>query len=230
MREEWGRLVALLLAQFRRLDLVEDALGDAVEAASRTWPADGVPANPAGWLMTAARRRLLDRLRTEEVARRKQPLLADRGRAQRQQASPHDGRRRRAGRGRRAAAGADVRPPGARPRVRQRAEPAARARRADCRHRPALPRPRADHGRPDHPGQEAHRRRRHPLRRAGRLGAARPTRHGRADRLPRLHRRLRPRHRARPAARRRPPPRRSGWCASCWACAPTSRRWWRCSP
>ena len=36
MREEWGRLVALLLAQFRRLDLVEDALGDAVEAASRT--------------------------------------------------------------------------------------------------------------------------------------------------------------------------------------------------
>ena len=39
---------ALLLAQFRRLDLVEDALGDAVEAASRTWPADGVPDNPAG--------------------------------------------------------------------------------------------------------------------------------------------------------------------------------------
>ena len=33
VREEWGRLVALLLAQFLRLDLVEDALGDAVEAA-----------------------------------------------------------------------------------------------------------------------------------------------------------------------------------------------------
>lgn len=75
VREEWGRLVALLLAQFRRLDLVEDALGDAVEAASRTWPADGVPANPPGWLMTAARRRVLDRLRTEDVARRKEPLL-----------------------------------------------------------------------------------------------------------------------------------------------------------
>ena len=75
MREEWGRLVALLLAQFRRLDLVEDALGDAVEAASRTWPADGVPANPPAWLMTAARRRVLDRLRTEDVARRKEPLL-----------------------------------------------------------------------------------------------------------------------------------------------------------
>ena len=75
VREEWGRLVALLVAQFRRLDLVEDALGDAVEAASRTWPADGVPANPPAWLMTAARRRVLDRLRTEDVARRKEPLL-----------------------------------------------------------------------------------------------------------------------------------------------------------
>ena len=75
VREEWGRLVAQLLSQFRRLDLVEDALGDAVEAASRTWPAEGTPDNPAGWLMTAARRRVLDRLRTEKVARRKAPLL-----------------------------------------------------------------------------------------------------------------------------------------------------------
>ena len=75
MRQEWGRLVALLLAQFRRLDLVEDALGDAVEAASRHWPTEGTPDNPAAWLMTAARRRVLDRLRTEEVSRRKQPLL-----------------------------------------------------------------------------------------------------------------------------------------------------------
>jgi predicted RNA polymerase sigma factor len=75
VRHEWGRLVALLLSQFRRLDLVEDALGDAVESASRTWAVDGVPANPAGWLMTAAQRRVLDRLRTEDVARRKLPLL-----------------------------------------------------------------------------------------------------------------------------------------------------------
>lgn len=75
VREEWGRLVALLLAQFRRLDLVEDALGDAVEAASRTWPVEGAPDNPPAWLLTAARRRVLDRLRTEEVARRKEPLL-----------------------------------------------------------------------------------------------------------------------------------------------------------
>lgn len=75
VQQEWGRLVALLLSQFRRLDLVEDALGDAVESASRTWPVDGAPDKPAAWLLTAARRRVLDRLRTEEVARRKLPVL-----------------------------------------------------------------------------------------------------------------------------------------------------------
>ena len=75
VREEWGRLVALLLARFRRLDLVEEAMGDAVEAAARRWPADGVPDNPAGWLMTTARRRVLDRLRSEAMARRRYAVL-----------------------------------------------------------------------------------------------------------------------------------------------------------
>ena len=75
VREEWGRLMALLLARFRRLDLVEDALGDAVEAAARTWGADGIPDNPAAWLHTAARRRVLDRLRGEAMTHRKLPLL-----------------------------------------------------------------------------------------------------------------------------------------------------------
>ncbi|AXH96724.1 RNA polymerase sigma factor [Ornithinimicrobium avium] len=82
VREEWGRLVALLLARFRRLDLVEDALGDAVEAAARTWPAHGVPDSPAAWLNTAASRRVLDRLRAEAMRQRRAPLLvteAERG-------------------------------------------------------------------------------------------------------------------------------------------------------
>jgi predicted RNA polymerase sigma factor len=75
VREEWGRLVALLLGRFRRLDLVEDALADAVESAARRWPADGAPLEPAAWLHTAARRRVLDRLRAEAMALRKEPLL-----------------------------------------------------------------------------------------------------------------------------------------------------------
>ena len=75
-RDEWGRLLALLVAQYRRLDLAEDGLGDAFESAARAWPRDGVPTNPAAWLLTAARRRVIDRLRTEAVAARTLPALA----------------------------------------------------------------------------------------------------------------------------------------------------------
>ena len=72
------------MRQYRRLDLAEDGLADAFEAAARTWhEPDEVPANPAAWLLTAARRRAVDRLRAEAVAARRLPLLeveADRGR------------------------------------------------------------------------------------------------------------------------------------------------------
>ncbi|WP_229116032.1 RNA polymerase sigma factor [Parenemella sanctibonifatiensis] len=82
-REEWGRLVAQLLARHRRLDLVEDAVSDAFEAAVRQWqprPDDPhhqtVPANPTGWIRTVAERRIVDRVRAEAMARRKYALLA----------------------------------------------------------------------------------------------------------------------------------------------------------
>lgn len=76
VRDDWGRLLALLVARFRRLDLAEDALADAVESAARTWPRDGQPANPSAWLLTVARNRALDRIRAEAVAARTLPLLA----------------------------------------------------------------------------------------------------------------------------------------------------------
>lgn len=75
VREEWGRLTSLLLARYRRLDLVEDALADAVEQAARHWPRSGCPDNPAAWLLTTARRRVLDRLRSEAMAQRRHPVL-----------------------------------------------------------------------------------------------------------------------------------------------------------
>jgi RNA polymerase sigma-70 factor (ECF subfamily) len=75
-RDQWGRLTSLLVAQYRRLDLAEDGLADAFEAAARTWPRDGVPDNPPAWLLTSARRRILDRLRAEAVAARRLPVLA----------------------------------------------------------------------------------------------------------------------------------------------------------
>jgi predicted RNA polymerase sigma factor len=67
-RESYGRLVAYLSAQTRDLASAEDALSDALVAALATWPGDGVPRNPEAWLLTAARRVLIDHVRHERVA------------------------------------------------------------------------------------------------------------------------------------------------------------------
>ena len=75
LRAEWGRLLALLVAQYRRLDLAEDALAEAFAIATERWPRGGTPDNPPAWLLTTARRRVLDRLRAEAVAARRTPLL-----------------------------------------------------------------------------------------------------------------------------------------------------------
>jgi RNA polymerase sigma factor (sigma-70 family) len=64
-RRESGRLIALLANRVgvARIDLVEDAVQDALVSAMRAWAINGVPNNPAGWLYTAARNALTDRLR-----------------------------------------------------------------------------------------------------------------------------------------------------------------------
>ena len=62
-RESYGRLLALLAARTRDLAGAEDALADAFSAALRTWPERGVPDNPDGWLLTAARHRQTDAAR-----------------------------------------------------------------------------------------------------------------------------------------------------------------------
>ncbi|CAN5921065.1 RNA polymerase sigma factor [soil metagenome] len=66
-RESYGRLLSILSARTRDIALAEDALADAFEAALHTWPRDGVPHNPAAWLLTAARRRALDHWRHDTV-------------------------------------------------------------------------------------------------------------------------------------------------------------------
>lgn len=75
-RDEWGRLLSLLVARTRRLDLVEDALAEAFARAAERWPDRGVPESPMGWLYTTAHRLVIGRLRSEAVAGRKAPLLA----------------------------------------------------------------------------------------------------------------------------------------------------------
>jgi RNA polymerase sigma-70 factor (ECF subfamily) len=67
--------VALLAARTRDIAAAEDALGDALAAALAAWPRTGVPANPEAWLLTAARRRLLDAARAADVRRRAEPTL-----------------------------------------------------------------------------------------------------------------------------------------------------------
>ena len=64
-REEHGRAVAVLARQLGDLDLAEEALQEAFAVAVARWPATGLPPSPAGWLITTARHRALDRLRRE---------------------------------------------------------------------------------------------------------------------------------------------------------------------
>jgi RNA polymerase sigma-70 factor (ECF subfamily) len=64
-REEHGRAVAILVRAFGDIDLAEDAVQDAFAAASDRWPRSGMPPSPAGWIITTARNRAIDRLRRE---------------------------------------------------------------------------------------------------------------------------------------------------------------------
>ena len=66
-RASYGRLVAFLSAKSRDVAAAEDALGDALRSALETWPHDGVPDSPEAWLLTVARRRLVDTLRHNHV-------------------------------------------------------------------------------------------------------------------------------------------------------------------
>ena len=79
-REEHGRAVAVLVRRFGDIDIAEEAVQDAFAAAVRRWPQDGLPPTPAGWIITTARNRAVDRLRRE----------AGRGERQRQAALLRD--------------------------------------------------------------------------------------------------------------------------------------------
>lgn len=85
-REERGLLLASLVRRFGDLDLAEEVTSEAIEAALRHWPADGVPARPGAWLLTTARRKAVDRLRRDQAyAARLAVLQAD---AERAEAAP----------------------------------------------------------------------------------------------------------------------------------------------
>jgi RNA polymerase sigma factor (sigma-70 family) len=70
-RDESARLVGALTRMTRDLSLAEDLAQDALVAALQQWPRDGVPENPAAWLMQTAKRRAVDQFRRNETLRRR---------------------------------------------------------------------------------------------------------------------------------------------------------------
>ena len=75
-REEYGRAVAVLTRVFGDIDTAEDAVQDAFAEAARRWPSAGLPPSPAGWIITTARNRAIDRLRREAARPGKQAQAA----------------------------------------------------------------------------------------------------------------------------------------------------------
>lgn len=74
-RESYGRLVAYLSVQTHDLAGAEDALGEALLKALTAWLRDGVPENPEAWLLTTARRSLIDFFRHQQVTAASEPEL-----------------------------------------------------------------------------------------------------------------------------------------------------------
>ncbi|KLO33021.1 RNA polymerase sigma factor [Mycobacterium haemophilum] len=89
-RREWGPAVAALARWSGDLTIAEDAVQEACAEALRSWPRDGVPDHPGGWLMTVARNRARDRLRRESVRPGKElAAVVDDIRARTDHCDPH---------------------------------------------------------------------------------------------------------------------------------------------
>ena len=78
-RRSYGKLVAFLAARTRDVAAAEDALSEAFASALTDWPVKGCPANPEGWLLTVARRKVIDMYRGRrraEIASEQLQVLA----------------------------------------------------------------------------------------------------------------------------------------------------------
>ncbi|MEA9675284.1 sigma-70 family RNA polymerase sigma factor [Xanthomonas campestris pv. raphani] len=75
-RREASRIIGALARQLRDVGLAEELAQDALVAALEHWPRNGIPDNPAAWLMTTAKHRAIDRLRHYQLQRRKHDALS----------------------------------------------------------------------------------------------------------------------------------------------------------
>ncbi|WP_433510107.1 RNA polymerase sigma factor [Nonomuraea sp. CA-143628] len=76
-RREWAFVLAATVRVAQDLDLAEECVQEAYAAALSVWERDGIPANPAAWLTTTAKRRAMDAIRRERTFRSKMPLLVE---------------------------------------------------------------------------------------------------------------------------------------------------------
>ena len=74
------QVLGALVRRFGHFDTAEDAVQEALLAATTQWPAEGIPANPRGWLIMVASRRLTDLLRAEQARRRREEAPSARSR------------------------------------------------------------------------------------------------------------------------------------------------------
>ena len=75
LRELAPQVLGALVRRYGHFDACEDAVQEALLAASQQWPQDGTPDHPRGWLITVASRRLTDQLRSEEARRRREETV-----------------------------------------------------------------------------------------------------------------------------------------------------------
>ena len=76
LRELAPRVLGAVVRRYGNFADAEDAVQEALLAASRQWPADGLPESPTGWLIQVASRRMTDQLRSEDSRRRREDLAA----------------------------------------------------------------------------------------------------------------------------------------------------------
>jgi RNA polymerase sigma factor (sigma-70 family) len=76
LRDLAPAVLSALLRRHGRFDECEDAVQEALLAASRQWPAEGRPDNPRAWLIAVANRRLVDQVRSESARRRREDAMA----------------------------------------------------------------------------------------------------------------------------------------------------------
>ena len=76
LRELAPQVLGALIRRFGTFDTAEDAVQEALLAAAVQWPADGIPDNPRGWLVTVASRRLTDQLRSDVSRHRRETAAA----------------------------------------------------------------------------------------------------------------------------------------------------------